>query len=78
MINCDDFIKNMYPHPKFTRHRKNYEVITAFKDAVEKIMNGFCLHFNNFQDSLRYKRLFYLRREYRQLISDKMNYADMR
>lgn len=76
MIDCEEFIRNMYPRPKFIRQRKNYEILCAFQEAIELIMKG-CITENKFVNSLRYKRLFYLRKEYRHLIEDKLTYADM-
>ena len=77
MINCEEFIRNMYPRPKFTRQRKNYEILIGFQEAIEQIMRGCCIE-DNFVNSLRYKRLFYLRKEYRHIIEDKLIQADMR
>lgn len=65
------FFKNMYESPVFIRARSNFELLNHFQFACEKITSG-SLTDNNFFDSLKYKRLFFLRREFRKLIIDKL------
>lgn len=62
---------DFYPNAKNIRKRRPSQLLHAFQDVVEATVR-FTRANPNFCEMLRYKRLFFLRSEYRNIIWHKL------